>query len=409
MSNRLIFVIVGILVALLGASLANAQLGIYVPVAYPQITNIQPNPLTVYSNQYANITFTIYNNANVSAPVNIYINCNGTNTINNYELPAKGSRNLVIQWTPYTQGGQPYHILSVVDFSCRIKVSATYGGNFNSTRNYSVILEPASQINSKYLTEGGVTISAAGSSALSTIFTPGEQVNLHFNISGGTPPYSTSSYLDCSGGNATNENNPQKITFLANTTQITMPSYYSYAACFIGTTVTDAAGTQAFSESGTITIETPGINNFTPPNLVNPLEPIAIFIIAIIIVVLYMIKFRKGKAKGIINYIGAVLIIFGITGFVGGLIIPNSSCSNNGFGWVCHSSTGGTILTLVESIILMVVGYVLITRTKREKVGKGGKIKERAQNTALDTLKRRYANGEITKKQYETMKKDLEE
>ena len=49
--------------------------------------------------------------------------------------------------------------------------------------------------------------------------------------------------------------------------------------------------------------------------------------------------------------------------------------------------------------ILVIYGIVMLVKRSPTSAGK---------NTALDILKERYAKGEITKEQFEGMKKDLE-
>ena len=54
--------------------------------------------------------------------------------------------------------------------------------------------------------------------------------------------------------------------------------------------------------------------------------------------------------------------------------------------------------------ILIIVGAVLIIRWLVTEAGSQGAA---AADTTLDILKRRYAKGEITKDQFEAMKRDL--
>jgi len=54
--------------------------------------------------------------------------------------------------------------------------------------------------------------------------------------------------------------------------------------------------------------------------------------------------------------------------------------------------------------ILIIVGAVLIIRWLVAEAGSRGAA---AGDTTLDILKRRYAKGEITKDQFEAMKRDL--
>lgn len=61
---------------------------------------------------------------------------------------------------------------------------------------------------------------------------------------------------------------------------------------------------------------------------------------------------------------------------------------------------GGFIWLLI--ILVVLIGVVIYFMKNREK------LKE-YDEAALEILKQRYAKGEITKQQYEEMKKDLEE
>jgi putative membrane protein len=72
-----------------------------------------------------------------------------------------------------------------------------------------------------------------------------------------------------------------------------------------------------------------------------------------------------------------------------------------GYGYMMNSWTGAILMGLVVLILIGVLIYLLF---KSSKTGGFG----RAPNeTPLDILKKRYARGEITKAQFEEMKKDL--
>ncbi len=57
-------------------------------------------------------------------------------------------------------------------------------------------------------------------------------------------------------------------------------------------------------------------------------------------------------------------------------------------------------------IIVMLVVCVLCARMCMRQMGTGGCCCAR-QETPLDALKRRYANGEVSKEQFEALKRDL--
>ncbi len=57
-------------------------------------------------------------------------------------------------------------------------------------------------------------------------------------------------------------------------------------------------------------------------------------------------------------------------------------------------------------ILVMLVACVLCARKCMRQMGTGGCCSPR-QETPLDVLKRRYASGEVSKEQFEALKKDL--
>ncbi len=80
-----------------------------------------------------------------------------------------------------------------------------------------------------------------------------------------------------------------------------------------------------------------------------------------------------------------------------GMMGPGMMGWGYGMGWPWF------ILTIVFSIAL-VFGIVFFIRWMTLSGGKGGM---RPEESALDILKKRYARGEITKEEYEKMKKDI--
>jgi len=61
---------------------------------------------------------------------------------------------------------------------------------------------------------------------------------------------------------------------------------------------------------------------------------------------------------------------------------------------------GGVIMWIILLILIGVVIYFVINRQKL--------IKREDEETPLEILKKRYAKGEISKQEFEKMKKDLE-
>jgi len=71
-----------------------------------------------------------------------------------------------------------------------------------------------------------------------------------------------------------------------------------------------------------------------------------------------------------------------------------------GNGWsMMHYGYGGWLMWLILVILVVIVIYFFV-RTQ-----KGGSVRE----TPLEILKKRYAKGEITKEEYDRMKRDLSE
>jgi putative membrane protein len=68
-----------------------------------------------------------------------------------------------------------------------------------------------------------------------------------------------------------------------------------------------------------------------------------------------------------------------------------------GFGY----GYGGMFMWILFLIVLGVAIYFIIQTSKKNATGQ-------AQETPLDILKKRYAQGEITKEEFDRMKKELE-
>ena len=73
---------------------------------------------------------------------------------------------------------------------------------------------------------------------------------------------------------------------------------------------------------------------------------------------------------------------------------------------------GGNLWGIFWALVLVAIGASIIT--DRTKWGQRWGFcswhpKHRGKKQALDTLKRRYARGEITKEEFERMKRDLSE
>lgn len=74
--------------------------------------------------------------------------------------------------------------------------------------------------------------------------------------------------------------------------------------------------------------------------------------------------------------------------------------SGPGGGWpMMHYGYGGWLMWLIPLIAVALVIYFMV------QAQKGGSVRE----TPLEILKKRYAKGEITKEDYDKMKRDLSE
>ena len=68
-----------------------------------------------------------------------------------------------------------------------------------------------------------------------------------------------------------------------------------------------------------------------------------------------------------------------------------------------YGGYGGMFMWLIFIIIAGVVVYFIFERSKR-----AGNLGDSAGESAVEILKRRYAKGEITKEEFDRMKKEIE-
>ena len=91
------------------------------------------------------------------------------------------------------------------------------------------------------------------------------------------------------------------------------------------------------------------------------------------------------------------------------LLWPAASFANGSdscpmFGWRHMTNWWyGRMFIWILLIIVIVAVVLLITRTMRS-----GKSDSSSRESSIDILKKRYARGEITKEEFQRMKKDLE-
>lgn len=67
---------------------------------------------------------------------------------------------------------------------------------------------------------------------------------------------------------------------------------------------------------------------------------------------------------------------------------------------------GGALMWILFLVVIVVVVYFVLQSTRSRNYN--GSFRETARETSIDILKRRYARGEISKEEFEQMKKDLE-
>ncbi len=90
----------------------------------------------------------------------------------------------------------------------------------------------------------------------------------------------------------------------------------------------------------------------------------------------------------------------GMMGWPGGPAVPGGG----GWGWGLAMALGG--LATLAFWGAVIVGIVLVVRTL---MGASGRSPGPERDSALDVLKRRYAAGELTREQYDEMRRVLEE
>lgn len=115
--------------------------------------------------------------------------------------------------------------------------------------------------------------------------------------------------------------------------------------------------------------------------------------------------------RALLVVLGLLLVVaLGFSALMGGVMGPGMMGQGpvgpavmpaRGWMWGFGMGLGGLVMLAFWGVLI--VGLLLLVRSMG--VG-GGSL---SHSTPLDTLKRRYAAGEITRDQYELMRKDLEQ
>jgi putative membrane protein len=97
------------------------------------------------------------------------------------------------------------------------------------------------------------------------------------------------------------------------------------------------------------------------------------------------------------------VVLFSLVALLALFAVANQFNDHHMWGWGMHGSwRGGVIMWLLFIALIVVLVYFLL---RQQNVGGSGTRSE----TALEILKKRYARGELSKEEYERMKKDLQE
>ncbi len=113
----------------------------------------------------------------------------------------------------------------------------------------------------------------------------------------------------------------------------------------------------------------------------------------------------------LVAFVVLIVVVLGFPALMGGMMGPGfmgwgqgpmGSGMMTGRGWMWGFGMGLGGLVMLAFWGALIVGFLLVMRTL------GGCHRGRWHDTPLDVLKRRYAAGEITREQYDQMRKDLE-
>jgi putative membrane protein len=104
------------------------------------------------------------------------------------------------------------------------------------------------------------------------------------------------------------------------------------------------------------------------------------------------------------NLIAALVILLivalALSSTMGGMMGPGMIWRDGGWMWGVGMWLGGLVMLVFWGALI--VGAILVVRHLGDVFG------SEVRTSPVDILKRRYASGEITREQYEQMRKDLE-
>ena len=95
-----------------------------------------------------------------------------------------------------------------------------------------------------------------------------------------------------------------------------------------------------------------------------------------------------------------LMVALALSSTMGGMMGPGMMWRGGGWTWGFGMWLGGLAMLVFWGALI--VGAILVVRLV------GGVPGRDVRTSPLDILKRRYASGEITREQYEQMRKDLE-
>ena len=102
----------------------------------------------------------------------------------------------------------------------------------------------------------------------------------------------------------------------------------------------------------------------------------------------------------IIALVILLIVALALSSTMGGMMGPGMMWRGGGWMWGVGMWLGGLAMLVFWGALI--VGAILVVRHL------GGMPGSEVRTSSLDIVKRRYASGEITREQYEQMRKDLE-